>query len=77
MQDYASIYNLIIIIVSLVQIAVMVIAAIVLVANGRRRKKNGLNKPANPRVEQRGSSFYADKTSTATVTHTDTEDGNR
>lgn len=77
MQDYASIYNLIIIIVSLVQIAVMVIAAIVLVANGRHRKKNGLNKPANPRVEQRGSSFYADKTSTATVTHTDTEDGNR
>lgn len=77
MKDYASIYNLIITIVSLVQIAVMVIVAIILVAYGRHRKKDGLNKPANPRVEQRRSSFYADKTSTATVTHTDTEDGNR
>lgn len=76
MTDYTSVYKLITFIVALLQLAVMAIAAIVLVAYGRHRKKNGLNKLANPRVEQRKSSCCADNTSTSTVTHTDTDDGN-
>ena len=80
-EEYKSPFAWFIVLICVLGVALFVlivggILAVILVpilAYDRSRKKR-LNKPANPRVEQRKSRFYADSRSTLTVTCADTQD---